>query len=247
VIILINSSKTMAAAPGNEPLLRPALLRQAKELQETLKSLSVADLRKKMHLSADLGEASAALIARWNTRPKQQTAAIDAFRGDIYRGLVAETLTEPQRVYANETLRILSGLYGILRPFDGIVPYRLELMYAIAPEGYSSLYDFWGKAIAKTLPKRGTIVNLASEEYFRVIGRFVDSKRVIDPQFLSRMAPSEEPKFVAVHAKTARGAFARWLIVTELTDPACFNEFSELDYAYCPAGSTPNRPLFIKG
>ncbi|MGH2551282.1 MAG: YaaA family protein, partial [Thermomicrobiales bacterium] len=122
----------MAAAPGNAHLQRPALLKQAKELQETLKALSVADLRKTMHLSADLAEATATLIAKWNTRPKQQTAALDAFRGDIYRGLVAETLTDEQRTYANETLRILSGLYGILRPFDGIVPYRLELMYSIA-------------------------------------------------------------------------------------------------------------------
>lgn len=247
MIILINSSKTMVAAPGSEPLQRPALLRQAKELQETLKTLSAADLRKRMHLSADLAEATAALIARWNTRPKQQTAAIDAFRGDIYRGLLAETLTEQQRVYANETLRILSGLYGILRPFDGIMPYRLELMYPIAPNGYSSLYDFWGKAIAKTLPKQGMIVNLASEEYFRAIERFVDNKRVIEPQFLSRMTPDEEPKFVAVHAKTARGSFARWVIVSELTDPDRFCAFSELGYAYCPAGSTPARPLFIKG
>jgi cytoplasmic iron level regulating protein YaaA (DUF328/UPF0246 family) len=247
VIILINSSKTMASLPGREPLQRPALLRQAKDLHEMLKSLSVADLRKKMHLSADLAEATAALIARWNTRPKQQTAAIDAFRGDIYRGLVAESLTEQQRISANETLRILSGLYGILRPFDGIAPYRLELMYSLAPEGYSSLYDFWGKAIARTLPKQGAIVNLASEEYFRVIDRFIDTRRVIEPQFLSRMTPAEEPKFVAVHAKMARGAFARWLIVTGLADPLRFCEFSELGYVYSPVGSTPSQPLFIKG
>lgn len=237
----------MAAAPGNEPLQRPALLKQAKELQETLKALSVADLRKKMHLSADLAEQTAKLIARWNTRPRQQTAALDAFRGDIYKGLVAETLNAHQRAYANETLRILSGLYGILRPFDGIVPYRLELMYSIAPEGYTSLFDFWDKAIAKTLPKQGTIVNLASDEYFRVIDRYVDAKRVIEPQFLRRMKPEQEPKFVAVDAKIARGAFARWLIVTEITDPARFGEFAEFGFVHCPSGSTPDKPLYIKG
>lgn len=245
MIILINSSKTMISAPGVEGLSRPALLRQARVLQETLQTLSVADLSKKMHLSEELATATAGLIKHWNTRPKQQTAALDAFRGDIYKGLVAETLTTEQRSYANESLRILSGLYGILRPFDGIMPYRLELLYPIAPEGYSSLFDFWGEAIAKTLPKRGQIVNLASEEYFRVVERYVDPRRVIAPQFLRRMRPGEDAKFVAVDAKMGRGAFARWLVTSGITDPAEFPAFAALGYAYAPEGSTLKQPIFI--
>jgi hypothetical protein len=245
VIILINSSKTMISVPDVEGLSRPALLRQARVLQETLQTLGVADLSKKMHLSEELATATAGLIKRWNTRPKQQTAALDAFRGDIYKGLVAETLTPEQRAYANDTLRILSGLYGILRPFDGIMPYRLELLYPIAPEGSSSLFDFWGDAIAKTIPKRGLIVNLASEEYFRVVGRFVDPKRVIEPQFLRRMRPGEEPKFVAVDAKMGRGAFARWLVTSGVSDPAEFPAFEALGYSYSPEGSTREKPIFV--
>lgn len=245
MIILINSSKTMIAAPGGEGLSRPALLRQARELQATLQTFSVADLRAKMHLSEELATATAGLIKRWNTRPKQQTAALDAFRGDIYKGLVAETLTLEQRAYANDTLRILSGLYGILRPFDGIMPYRLELLYPIAPEGFSSLFDFWGEAIAKTIPRRGLIINLASEEYFRVVGRFVAPKRVVEPQFLRRMRPGEDAKFVAVDAKMGRGAFARWLVTSGITDPAEFPAFEALGYSYSSEGSTPEKPIFI--
>src|SRR6188472_1621850 len=127
--ILINSSKTMVSAPGRPGLQKPALQKQAKQLDAILKGYSAAELAKLMHLSSKLAEATHDLVAQWNTRPLKQTAAIDAFKGDIYRGLVAESLSEEARWYANESLRILSGLYGILRPLDGIMPYRLELMY----------------------------------------------------------------------------------------------------------------------
>jgi uncharacterized protein len=244
--IFINSSKTMVSSPGEESLQKPALLKQAKGLDALLKGYSVAELAKLMHLSPALAEETHALIERWNTRPLRQSAAIDAFRGDIYRGLIAQTLSDDDRWYSRDVLRILSGLYGILRPFDGIMPYRLELMYPLAGEGFSNLYQFWGKAIAANIAKKGTIVNLASQEYFRTIAPYVDARRVVEPQFMVRMTPEAEITFAAVYAKVARGAFARWLITTRITDLAKFPEFTEHGFRFVPELSTTAKPLFLK-
>jgi uncharacterized protein len=246
MIVLINSSKTMRSMPGGEGRQVPALLDRAVELDRVLKSKSVAELKSLMHLSAKLAESTHALIAGWNAEPGRQTQAIDAFRGDIFRGLNADKLSAGERVYANDVLRVLSGLYGILRPFDRITPYRLELYYPLAGDGFANLYQFWGDAVAKTLPNDGLIVDAASDEYARLVRPFVDPARIVEPQFLTQDGPEEEPTFVVVHAKVARGAFARWLITTRITDPTEFHGFADLDYAYDKATSTLDRPVFVK-
>jgi cytoplasmic iron level regulating protein YaaA (DUF328/UPF0246 family) len=246
MIVLINSSKTMRAAPGSAGAQRPALLERAKQLDSLLKAKSEAELKSLMHLSPKLAASTHALIERWTADPAQQTPAIDAFQGDIFRGLRASTLTTDDRAYANDVLRILSGLYGILRPFDGITPYRLELMYSLAGDGFRNLYEFWGSAVAETLPAGGLIVDAASDEYARLVRPFVDPERIVEPQFLTQMAPGAEPAFVVVHAKVARGAFARWLVTSRVTDPAQFGAFADLDYTFDPESSTEQRPVFVK-
>jgi cytoplasmic iron level regulating protein YaaA (DUF328/UPF0246 family) len=225
---------------------QPALLERAKQLDAILKSKSVVELKSLMHLSAKLAASTHDLIQRWTATPEEQTLAIDAFRGDIYRGLKAQSLTENQRTYANEVLRVLSGLYGIIRPFDGITPYRLELMYPLTSDGFRNLYQFWGESVAATVPKRGLIVNAASDEYFRLFQPYVDPDRVIAPQFLTQAGADAEPTFVVVHAKVARGAFARWLITTQITDPAEFGGFSDLGYQFDEQTSSRAQPVFIK-
>ncbi len=227
-------------------LRKPLFLKQAKLLAAELKRFDQAELRKLMHLSPKLAVETEALIRGWSAAPSKQTLAIDAFQGDIYRGLQAQSLTEADRDWADDRLRILSGLYGLLRPYDGITPYRLELEYKFSGEGFTNLYDFWGDAIAKKLAKRGWIVNLASQEYFRVIGPYVKPARVIEPVFLSQMKADAEPEFVAVHAKVARGAYARWLIEQRIENPADFPGFEGRDYAFAPDHSTLERPVFIK-
>jgi cytoplasmic iron level regulating protein YaaA (DUF328/UPF0246 family) len=245
VEILINSSKTMVRQP-RPGLRKPLFLTQAKRLAAQLKALDQSQLRAMMHVSAKLAVETETLLKGWSAAPTSQTLAIDAFQGDIYRGLQAQTLTVEERDWADDHLRILSGLYGLLRPYDGITPYRLELEYKLSGEGFANLYDFWGEAIAKKLAKRGSIVNLASQEYFRVIGPYVRPERVIEPVFLSQMKAAEEPVFVAVHAKVARGAFARWLIEHRLDDAADFSGFSGRDYDFSPEASTLQRPVFVK-
>jgi cytoplasmic iron level regulating protein YaaA (DUF328/UPF0246 family) len=246
ITILINSSKTMVSNPGSPLAQTPLFRNQARQLASRLKELDRAELRALMHVSPKLAESTEALIAAWNTRPARQTLALDAFQGDIYRGLVAATLSGEDRDYANEVLRMLSGLYGMLRPYDGIMPYRLELEYRLGGEGFQNLYEFWGDALARKLPRRGWIVNLASQEYFRAIEPFVDPARIIEPWFLSVMQPGDEPAFVAVHAKVARGAYARWLIQERITDPAQFCAFNALGYRFDPVTSTLEKPVFVK-
>jgi cytoplasmic iron level regulating protein YaaA (DUF328/UPF0246 family) len=250
MLILINSSKTMVSRPGSPLRQTPIFRDRAKQLMARLDQLDQAELRALMHLSPKLAVSTEALIDAWSTRPAKQTLAIDAFQGDIYRGLAADTLSGSDRDYANEVLRILSGLYGMLRPYDGIMPYRLELEYRLggerAGEAFQNLYQFWGDAIANKLPRKGWIVNLASQEYFRVIDPSIDAARIIEPQFLSVMKPGDAPTFVAVHAKVARGAYARWLIQTRLTDPERFCAFDELGYRFDEETSTLEKPVFVK-
>lgn len=233
--------RTVSGSAGSH---RPALLKRARQLDAQLKQLAPPALARLMHISMALAGTTHELIAGWGDGPT--TAALDAFQGDIYRGLKAPTFSASQRAYANTVLRIMSGLYGLIEPFDAVEPYRLELAYRLVTTDAANLYEFWGDAVARQLPPTGTIVQLASMEYFRVVERFIDPMRVVAPRFMSYLPGQAEPVFVAVHAKVARGAMARWLIATRTTDSAEFSGFDYLGYHYNAAGSRPRSPLFIK-
>ncbi|HLG25507.1 MAG TPA: YaaA family protein, partial [Candidatus Gracilibacteria bacterium] len=200
---------------------------------------------KTMKISPALAKKTHDLIADWTTEPKRQSLAIDSFIGDIYSGLRADKLSPADRDYADRTLRILSGLYGIIRPYDGIYPYRLEMEYKLPDPEFSNLYKYWGKAIADCIPEKGPIVNLASEEYTQTITPFVDASRIISPKFLTVSPKTGEPAFVVVHAKIARGAFARWLITSRTEDFKALTQFHDLGYRFHQKLSTPDCPVFV--
>lgn len=246
MIILLHSSKTMKS-PGLEGhnYRAPELITHSQELAAYLKTLAPNQLTKAMHVSAALATKTHATLQDWNTEPRKQSLAIDSFVGDIYSGLRASELSKADRDYADTTLRILSGLYGIIRPYDAIMPYRLEMGYRLPDAPYSNLYAFWGKLIAATLPKEGPVVNASSAEYTKAVLPFVDPTRVITPKFLTVDPKSGEPTFVVVHAKIARGAFARWLITSRVTDPADFIGFNDIGYKYDKTLSTSEGPAFV--
>ncbi len=198
-----------------------------------------------MQISPKLAATTYSLITEWNTDPSQQRIAIDSFKGDIYSGLQVPQWSEADRQYANKTLRILSGLYGILRPLDDIYPYRFEMGYKLPGDPKTNLYEFWGDAVAKTLPEDGPIINLSAVEYSKVITPYVDQARVITPRFLTINPTTSEPTFVVVHAKIARGAFASWLITKRITDTEQLHAFKDLGYDYDQGLSTPQEPVFI--
>ncbi|MDG4825726.1 YaaA family protein [Asanoa sp. WMMD1127] len=240
MIILMHSSKTMRRpSTGHRPTGAPALLDRAQELVDELRALPVARLAKIMAVSPDLAEKTRQQYADWSTDPDAQAPAAESFVGDIYSGLQVDTFTAAQRRYADTHLRILSGLYGILRPFDGIAPYRLEMGYKL-PSG--NLYAFWGQAIADQLPARGPIVNLAAVEYSRTVTKYVDAARVVTPKFLTADPKTGKPKFVTVHAKIARGAFARWLVTSGAKD---LTAFTDIGYRHEPEHGTDREPAFV--
>jgi cytoplasmic iron level regulating protein YaaA (DUF328/UPF0246 family) len=247
MIILMHSSKTMRPpTSGDEPRGVPVLLDRAAELVAFLRTLSREQLARIMSVSPDLATRTQEQYAQWSDKPERQTPAAATFVGDIYSGLQIDSFTATDRAYADTHLRILSGLYGLLRPFDGISPYRLEMGYRLPPGGYANLYRFWGASIAEQLPKRGPIVNLAAGEYSKAVLPHVDAQRVLTPRFLTIDPASGQPKFIVVHAKIARGGFARWLVGSRVANTAeAIREFRDLGYRYDEARSTPSEPTFV--
>jgi len=244
--ILLHSSKTMRAIkPKEQNLRQPQLIEKAILLHNYLLTLSVKELMKSMHLSQPLAEKTRKLIHSWTSDQKHHSLAIDTFLGDIYSGLHATDFTEEERSFADKSLIILSGLYGCIRPLDGISPYRLEMGYRLPSKKFENLYSFWGKEIVDCLPKTGTILNLSALEYSKTVIPFVDPDRVITPHFLTKNAKTGEPTFVVVHTKIARGAFARYVIKNKIEEKEELEKFSELGYNYSPALSTPQKPTFI--
>ncbi|MFC7546807.1 YaaA family protein [Plantactinospora sp. GCM10030261] len=238
MIILLHSSKTMRPpSSGTRPTGTPVLVDRAAELVERLRALTPAQLSRVMAVSADLAAKTRDQYAAWT--PEPGTPAAETFVGDIYSGLRVDAFGPAERRYADDHIRILSGLYGILRPFDGIQPYRLEMGYRLPG---LNLYQFWGASIAEQLPTEGPIVNLAAVEYSRTVTRHVAAERVVAPKFLTVDPKSGQPKFVVVHAKIARGAFARWLVTERARD---LTAFAEIGYVYDEALSSEREPVFV--
>jgi len=249
MIIFLHSSKTMRDARDFEVSGEtPALLDEANKLALYLKSLSVKQLEKAMGLSTSMAEKTHTLIQSWSEL-HPTLPAIDIFLGDIYSGLQVQSFSAEDRSYAHEHLFILSGLYGVLRALDAIQPYRLEMGYKL-PD-ITSLYTFWGDKIAKQLPFHQDIVNLSAVEYTKAVLPYfqqidgLKGARIITPKFLTVSQKTHEPTFVTVHAKIARGAFARWIIQNRIERIEELNNFNEIGYTYAPELSSEDQPVFI--
>lgn len=245
IAVLIHSSKTMRSPATATPPTTPLLMAKVRPLATYLQTLTAAQLQTAMHISGPLSHKVHGTLAAWGDQPSRQSLAIDSFVGDIYSGLRAGTLSKSDRDYAQQTLRILSGLYGILRPYDGVRPYRLEMGYKLPGQPFHDLYTYWGNTIAETLPTEGLIVNLSSVEYTKTVTPYIDSARVVAPRFLTADPQTGQPKQVIVHTKIARGAFARWLMLSRITSPDEMVQFSDLKYRHAAALSTPSEPTFV--
>ncbi len=246
MVILLHTSKTMRPAAENAVRpARPQLLGKALALDAYLKTLTPKTLAKVMNISPILSNKTHALIAQWSAEPGKQRPAIDSFLGDIYSGIQINEWTVGDREYADRNLRILSGLYGILKPLDGICPYRLEMGYHLPQKPYASLYEYWGDSIAKALPAAGPVINLAAVEYSKTVTPFVDAGRIVTPVFRTISPQTGEPTFVTVHAKIARGAFARWLITNRINAVTNLKNFNEIGYCHDATLSTPRAPVFV--
>lgn len=242
--ILLHSSKTMRTPnKWQPPLGSPTLLSRVEELVGIWRDASVAEIQSRMKVSEKKAHEVKQLFDEWSADPSAQTPAIDAFVGDIYSGLQVQAWSDEDRAYAHRHLLILSGLYGGLRACDGVMPYRLEMGYKL-PDG-RNMYQFWGDLIASLLsPETDCILNLSAVEYTKALLPHVDTP-VITPKFLTVSQKTGQPTFVTVHAKIARGAFARWMIQNRVEDVSRLKDFAELGYHYDATASTLDQPVFV--
>lgn len=233
----------------------PELIEGARELAGVMAAQSPARIAALMKLSPKLADLNAERFRSWDPEPSPPGArpAVLAFDGDTYRGMRApETFTERDFTHAQKTLRILSGLYGVLRPLDLIQPYRLEMGTRLATGRGEDLYDFWGDRITAVVreavhasPGAKVLVNLASQEYFRSVRPDDLGVRVVTPMFLDG-GPGTEPRVVSFHAKRARGAMAGWIVRERVSAIRALTAFDDLGYRHDPERSAPDRPAFVR-
>jgi uncharacterized protein len=233
----------------------PAMLDRSQQLVDIMVTKGPEDISALMSISPALGELNHDRFQDWQLPLNRKTArpALVAFNGDVYDGMNARgTFSERDFSHAQKTLRILSGLYGVLKPLDLMLPYRLEMGTALANPSGKDLYAFWGDTITEAVqeaidasPGAKVLVNLASQEYFGSVRPKKLNVPVIDVAFLDG-APGEE-KIVSFFAKRARGAMAGWLIRERITTVGKLTSFNELGYAFDPARSTKTKLTFVRG
>lgn len=250
MLVVLSPAKRLDMTGTARPVAttEPAFAADAAELAETARGLSADALKKLMGISDTLARLNAERFRDFGTMQKK--AAVLAFAGDTYAGLEAASLDQEEMTWAQAHLRILSGLYGLLRPLDAIEPYRLEMGSRLKTARGRTLYEFWGDRIARALAEQaravGTqvLVNCASQEYFGAVAAGAHGLRVVTPVFLEDKP--EGPKIVSFHAKKARGAMARYIVQRRLTDPAALADFDTGGYRHRPDLSAPDRPVFVR-
>lgn len=233
----------------------PRLLDGSLRLAAVMKTKSVAELAKLSRTSDELAALDARRWAEFAPPFTERVArpAVLAFSGDVYQGLGArDRFATGDFTEAQKTVRILSGLYGVLRPLDLIRPYRLEMGAKIDTDRGRTLYDWWGAAITRVLkddldasPGSKIMVNLASGEYFTAVRPALLGARIITPRFLDTDARGNR-SVISFYAKRARGEFAAWLVLNRVRSPRGLDTFDSAGYRYDPIISTPDEPVFIR-
>lgn len=253
MLIVVSPAKSLdyqSPLPSTEHS-QPPFLDRSEALVALLREKSPADLARLMDISDALAVLNVTRFAEWSRpfTPDNARPAIYAFNGDVYEGLDAYSLTPAQIAFAQEHFRMLSGLYGVLRPLDLMQPYRLEMGTRLANPAGRDLYAFWGDTITAALNAElaaqcgvPALVNLASEEYFKSVRPKKLAARVITPVFEERKGAAY--KIVSFHAKRARGLMSRYAIVKGLREPEALKAFDFEGYAYCPAASEADRWVF---
>jgi len=254
LLMVLSPAKTLdyTTAPTTSLATQPQFVEQAAELVQGLRQLSPQQLSALMGISDKLAALNAARFAEWQPSfaPPQSKQAVLAFNGDVYEGLDAPSLSEADLQWAQRHLRILSGLYGVLRPLDLMRPYRLEMGTPWPNARGKDLYAYWGERIARALDAElaagggePVLLNLASDEYFRAVDRKALNARVVQPVFQDG-TPQKGYKVVSFYAKRARGLMARHVIVNRITEVEQIKGFDSEGYRYVAAASTADQWVF---
>ena len=252
MLILISPSKTLDFSrnfitPENT---MPDFLTEAEELITELRKYSTSRLSKLMNVSTKLAQLNYDRYQYWTLpfNSENSRQALLAFKGDVYDGLNAETFTESDFIFAQDHLRILSGLYGILKPLDLMQPYRLEMGTPLKTRKWKDLYDFWGSKITDKINeciKEDILINLASNEYFKAVKKKNIQARIITPIFKDYKNGSY--KFMSLYGKKARGLMASFIIRNKLIDTEQLKLFDMDGYYFNDEMSSTNEWVFTRG
>ena len=252
-VTIISPAKKLDYSPVEKNLdsTIPSLLEHSNELVKDLKSLNPQEVSSLMSLSDKLGALNYERFQEWETpfTKSNSKQAILAFKGDVYQGLDAESLSETELIWAQKHVRILSGLYGILKPMDLMQPYRLEMGTKFATKRGHNLYDFWNSIITEELNKNfssdnSNLLNLASNEYFKSINVSELKANVISPVFMDKK--NGKYKIISFFAKKARGLMTRYIIKNRIEDITDIQNFEEGGYSFNEAMSEDNKPVFCR-
>lgn len=227
----------------------PQFQSYADDINNLLKGLSAPDISNLLNISPKLSELNWSRNQHFQDVDAFEKHAIFAFNGDVYNGIDASSISELNYQKLQNSLRILSGLYGILKPFDMIRPYRLEMGTKISINGSKNLYEFWKQSITESILKETEkdefIINLASNEYFSVVDTSQIKNNIISPQF--KDLKNGELKIISFYAKKARGLMTRFLIDNDIQSLSDIHEFNYSGYSFSQA-ETKNElePVFIR-
>jgi len=239
MVTLISPSKTLNFDDNNSCNLNTdcRLINHTSELHKILVNFSINDLKDLMNVSDKIAELNYNRFKRWEEPSKSDSSkqAIYAFKGDVYSGLDAESILENKFDFLQENLRIISGFYGLLRPFDKILPYRLEMGTKLSNSRGNNLYEFWGDNITNLLnndieDENSYVVNLASNEYFKSIKKNKLKNEIITPIF--KEFKNGTYKTIAIYAKKARGLMSRFIIDNKIQKPENLKTFNLERYSF---------------
>ncbi|MGO1618060.1 MAG: peroxide stress protein YaaA [Oceanisphaera sp.] len=252
MLVVVSPAKTLdyETPPVVSDYTQPELLNDSALLIERARELTPADIGKLMKISDKLAGLNAARFADWqpNFTPDNAKQALLAFKGDVYTGLDAETLTPDDFAFAQDHFRMLSGLYGLLRPLDLMQPYRLEMGTKLENERGKDLYAFWGNIITDKLNAAlaaqgdNVLINLASNEYFKAVQPKRLAGQIITPIF--KDCKNGQYKIISFYAKKARGLMARYIIQHQLSEVSQLTAFDTAGYYFVESESSATELVF---
>lgn len=253
MIVLLSPAKTLDFSPVETPTTHPRLLKKSLELVKILKRKSIEELQELMSISENLSELNRDRFREFSIpfTPVNAKPAILAFKGDVYQDLAANSFDEEDLCFAQDHLRILSGLYGLLRPRDLMQAYRLEMGTRLETKKGKNLYEFWGRQITSLLnediqeSEAALVLNLASQEYFKSVQTKSLKAPVLNIHF-QEVRDGGVPKVIAFNAKKARGRMAHFIVKHRIENPEDLKELEINDYCYQNKLSSRTDWYFIK-
>ena len=255
MLIIISPAKTLdyKTSISIQGETEAPFLKESEKLIKVLKKLNPNDISELMKVSSKIAYLNHDRFAQWQLPFPTGTTrqALLAFKGEVFNGLDAYSFSQEEMDYAQEHLRMLSGLYGVLRPLDVMMPYRLEMGTKLAQGKNKNLYEFWGDKITKNIQeslneqKQKVLVNLASNEYYKSVKASKIKARIITPIF--KEAKGDQYKVIAIFAKKARGLMSRYIIKNRIEEPEEIKLFNKAGYFYNETLSTENEFIFTRG